>query len=127
MALTAAQTGAPDRPLRRLVIAQDTGGAIRGPIRGDVFWGAGDEAAEIAGRLKHPVPGVAAAAAQRAAGPDLFEAIELEARQAAVAVVEVAGIALRARGRSVVYQYAQRMKSAWIGKRSHSAQVGASG
>lgn len=48
-----AQANAPDRPLRRLVIAQDTGGAIRGPIRGDVFWGAGDEAAEIAGRMKH--------------------------------------------------------------------------
>ena len=50
----AAQEGQPDRPLRRLMIAQDTGGAIRGPIRGDVFWGAGDEAAEIAGRMKHP-------------------------------------------------------------------------
>lgn len=50
----AAQEGSPDRPLRRLVIAQDTGGAIRGPIRGDVFWGAGDEAAAIAGRMKHP-------------------------------------------------------------------------
>lgn len=53
-AAPSAQEGAPDRPLRRLVIAQDTGGAIRGPIRGDVFWGAGDEAAEIAGRMKHP-------------------------------------------------------------------------
>jgi membrane-bound lytic murein transglycosylase A len=53
-AAPAAQKGAPDRPLRRLVIAQDTGGAIRGPIRGDVFWGASDEAAEIAGRMKHP-------------------------------------------------------------------------
>lgn len=50
----AAREGARDRPLRRLVIAQDTGGAIRGPIRGDVFWGAGEEAAEIAGRMKHP-------------------------------------------------------------------------
>lgn len=50
----AAQEGSPDRPLHRLVVAQDTGGAIRGPIRGDVFWGAGDEAAEIAGRMKHP-------------------------------------------------------------------------
>jgi membrane-bound lytic murein transglycosylase A len=50
----AAQENAPARPLRRLVIAQDTGGAIRGPIRGDVFWGAGDEAADIAGRMKHP-------------------------------------------------------------------------
>ena len=29
------------RSLRRLMVAQDTGGAIRGPVRGDVFWGAG--------------------------------------------------------------------------------------
>ena len=46
--------GEPDRPLRRLLIAQDTGGAIRGVVRGDVFWGHGEEAAEIAGRMKHP-------------------------------------------------------------------------
>jgi membrane-bound lytic murein transglycosylase A len=48
------QEGEPDRPLRRLMIAQDTGGAIRGVIRGDVFWGHGEEAAEVAGRMKHP-------------------------------------------------------------------------
>ncbi|WP_374446914.1 murein transglycosylase A [Stella sp.] len=30
--------------VRRLVVAQDTGGAISGPVRGDVFWGHGDEA-----------------------------------------------------------------------------------
>lgn len=41
------------RPLRRLVVAQDTGGAIRGPVRGDLFWGPGDEAAALAGRMKH--------------------------------------------------------------------------
>lgn len=40
--------------LRRLVIAQDTGGAIRGPIRGDLFWGAGQEATERAGEMKQP-------------------------------------------------------------------------
>jgi len=45
---------APDRPLRRLLVAQDTGGAIRGPVRGDVFWGHGEEAAAVAGRMKHP-------------------------------------------------------------------------
>lgn len=45
--------GEPDLPLRRLLVAQDTGGAIRGPVRGDVYWGPGDEAAEIAGRMKH--------------------------------------------------------------------------
>ncbi|HWM93927.1 MAG TPA: murein transglycosylase A [Thermoanaerobaculia bacterium] len=46
--------GEPDRSFRRLVVAQDTGGAIRGPVRGDVFWGHGEEAAEVAGRMKHP-------------------------------------------------------------------------
>lgn len=44
----------PDRRLHRLMVAQDTGGAIRGAVRGDVFWGHGDEASEIAGRMKHP-------------------------------------------------------------------------
>ena len=44
----------PDRQLRRLMVAQDTGGAIKGGIRGDVFWGHGEEAAAIAGRMKHP-------------------------------------------------------------------------
>ncbi len=42
-----------DRPLRRLMVAQDTGGAIRGPVRGDVFWGTGTEAGSVAGRMKH--------------------------------------------------------------------------
>lgn len=40
-------------PLRRLVIAQDTGSAIKGPVRGDFFWGTGDAALEHAGRMKH--------------------------------------------------------------------------
>lgn len=42
------------RPLRRLVVAQDTGGAIRGAVRGDLFWGAGQEAEERAGRMRSP-------------------------------------------------------------------------
>jgi membrane-bound lytic murein transglycosylase A len=42
------------RTLRRLVVAQDTGGAIRGAVRGDVFWGAGPEARAVAGRMQHP-------------------------------------------------------------------------
>ena len=46
--------GSEDRPLRRLMVAQDTGGAIRGPVRGDVYWGGDAAAAEIAGRMKHP-------------------------------------------------------------------------
>ena len=41
-----------DRPLRRLVVAQDTGGAIRGPVRGDVFWGTGPLAEHVAGHMK---------------------------------------------------------------------------
>jgi membrane-bound lytic murein transglycosylase A len=38
--------------LRRLMVAQDTGGAIRGPVRGDVFWGFGEEAEAHAGPMK---------------------------------------------------------------------------
>ena len=54
------ETGVPgpdpagkDRRVRRLMVAQDSGSAIRGPVRGDVFWGTGDEAGAIAGRMKH--------------------------------------------------------------------------
>jgi len=50
----AARDNEPDRPLRRLFIAQDTGGAIRGPVRGDLFWGAGRDAEAVAGKMKHP-------------------------------------------------------------------------
>ena len=42
-----------DREVRRLLITQDTGGAIKGPVRGDVFWGYGPKAAARAGRMKH--------------------------------------------------------------------------
>ena len=45
--------GTGDEPLNRLVVAQDTGGAIKGGVRGDMFWGHGAEAAAIAGRMKH--------------------------------------------------------------------------
>jgi membrane-bound lytic murein transglycosylase A len=40
------------RPLNRLVMAQDTGGAIKGAVRADFFWGFGKEAGEQAGRMK---------------------------------------------------------------------------
>ena len=40
------------RPLQRLMMAQDTGSAIRGPIRGDYFWGHGDQAGVQAGRMR---------------------------------------------------------------------------
>ena len=38
--------------IRRLVMAQDTGKAIVGPVRVDYFWGTGDQAGELAGRMK---------------------------------------------------------------------------
>lgn len=42
-------------PFRRLLVAQDTGGAIRrGPLRGDVFFGAGAEAGQAAERMNSP-------------------------------------------------------------------------
>jgi membrane-bound lytic murein transglycosylase A len=40
-------------PYRRLMIAQDAGSAIKGPARGDIFFGAGTQAADSAGRLNH--------------------------------------------------------------------------
>ncbi len=44
--------GEAARPLRRLMMAQDTGAAIKGPVRGDFYWGTGDAALEYAGRMK---------------------------------------------------------------------------
>jgi membrane-bound lytic murein transglycosylase A len=41
-----------DVPLRRLMLAQDTGGAIRGAVRADFFWGFGADAGERAGKMK---------------------------------------------------------------------------
>jgi membrane-bound lytic murein transglycosylase A len=41
-------------PFRRLMLAQDTGGAIVGPARADIYFGAGIEAGTAAGRLRHP-------------------------------------------------------------------------
>lgn len=40
--------------IQRLVLAQDTGGAIRGPVRADLFWGLGAEAGDVAGRMRNP-------------------------------------------------------------------------
>jgi len=46
-------TGAgSQQPFRRLMIAQDTGAAILGPARADLFFGAGEEAGQIAGRIQ---------------------------------------------------------------------------
>jgi membrane-bound lytic murein transglycosylase A len=41
-----------EAPLNRLMVSQDTGGAIRGAVRGDVFWGAGPRAEHLAGHMK---------------------------------------------------------------------------
>ncbi len=43
------------KPYRRLMVAQDTGSAIKGMARGDVYWGWGPEAERIAGHMKSPV------------------------------------------------------------------------
>jgi membrane-bound lytic murein transglycosylase A len=43
---------ATNQPLRRLMVAQDSGSAIRGPVRGDFFWGYGAAALAQAGRMK---------------------------------------------------------------------------
>ena len=48
------ESGKPASPFRRLMIAQDTGSAIVGPARADFYWGVGDDAGRIAGRIRHP-------------------------------------------------------------------------
>ena len=47
------ETEKPETPFRRLMIAQDTGSAIVGPARADLYFGAGAEAGRVAGRLKN--------------------------------------------------------------------------
>jgi membrane-bound lytic murein transglycosylase A len=51
-ALPLTRADAGDR-FRRLMIAQDTGSAIVGPARADIYFGSGGEAGDIAGRIKH--------------------------------------------------------------------------
>jgi membrane-bound lytic murein transglycosylase A len=41
-----------DQSLTRLMLAQDSGGAIRGPVRADFYWGTGPEAGSLAGKMK---------------------------------------------------------------------------
>jgi membrane-bound lytic murein transglycosylase A len=43
------------RALQRVVMAQDTGNAIVGPVRADFFWGWGEDAEAQAGRMKQPL------------------------------------------------------------------------
>jgi membrane-bound lytic murein transglycosylase A len=47
------ESAKPASPFRRLMIAQDTGSAIVGPARADLYWGAGDDAGRIANRIRH--------------------------------------------------------------------------
>lgn len=48
------ETDQATTPFRRLMVAQDTGSAIVGPARADIYFGAGAEAGRVSGRLKHP-------------------------------------------------------------------------
>lgn len=50
--LNTSYPGAENQPLQKLVIAQDTGGAIKGQLRADLFWGTGDRAEQMAGNMK---------------------------------------------------------------------------
>ena len=45
------ETDSPDGKIKKLVMAEDVGSAIKGAIRGDYFWGHGDEALEYAGKM----------------------------------------------------------------------------
>jgi membrane-bound lytic murein transglycosylase A len=49
---TAPMGGENETEFHRLLIAQDTGGAINGALRGDIYWGVGQAAGEIAGRMR---------------------------------------------------------------------------
>ena len=44
----------PKTKFRRLMVGQDTGSAIVGPARADLYFGAGQEAGQVAGRIRHP-------------------------------------------------------------------------
>jgi membrane-bound lytic murein transglycosylase A len=50
--LNTSEPGKSRKPLRRLVMTQDTGSAIRGPVRGDLFFGFGNEAGLRAGHMR---------------------------------------------------------------------------
>ena len=47
------QNTAQTAPLQRLMIAQDVGGAIKGKVRGDIFWGVGEQASHLAEHTKY--------------------------------------------------------------------------
>lgn len=47
------ETSQEDTAFQRLMIAQDTGGAIKGMVRGDVYWGAGEKATSMSAKMKN--------------------------------------------------------------------------
>ncbi len=62
------ETEVSKTPLRKLMIAQDTGSAILGPARADLYFGAGAEAGRVSGRIRHPARFRDAGAAQPRSG-----------------------------------------------------------
>jgi membrane-bound lytic murein transglycosylase A len=52
--LSTSYPGKTQQPLQKLVMAQDTGGAIKGQLRADLFWGTGEHAENMAGNMKQP-------------------------------------------------------------------------
>ena len=48
------ESARPTAKFRRLMVAQDTGSAIIGPARADIYFGAGEDAGRSAGRIRHP-------------------------------------------------------------------------
>ncbi len=52
--LSTTYPGEIQQPLQKLVMAQDTGGAIKGQLRADLFWGTGERAENMAGNMKQP-------------------------------------------------------------------------
>jgi membrane-bound lytic murein transglycosylase A len=61
--------GSSPSPFRRLMIAQDTGSAITGPARADIFFGSGDDAGARAGDIRHAGDVVALLPAEEAPDP----------------------------------------------------------
>ncbi len=61
--------GSSPSPFRRLMIAQDTGSAITGPARADIFFGSGDDAGARAGDIRHAGDVVVLLPAEKAPDP----------------------------------------------------------
>src|SRR5690606_23180427 len=57
------------KPFHRLMVAHDVGSAIKGPERGDIYFGSGEAAGRIAGVTKHPGQVIVLVARKPAAAP----------------------------------------------------------